>query len=244
MSVGNQQIQYEYVADGNTVIFPFSCRVIYATDISVTIDGNIIKPDTYKVDGVDQPNGGNVVFYNAPAAGCYVVISRDIDLVRNTDYQTNGDFLAKTVNRDFDRIWMALQKFGNLQTEIDTVSNNMIQGWVTVESFEKGATLNLKNQVLLWEKDGQYYHWAGKLPKVIAKNSTPQTAGGIGGGRWVLIGDASLRASLASKAGASMVRTTTGESLQQILDAWPKNNNNLFLILVKMAEGGVVKIAC
>ncbi|QHJ80146.1 MAG: hypothetical protein [Bacteriophage sp.] len=244
MSVGNQQIQYEYIADGNTVIFPFSCRVIYATDISVTIDGNIIKPDTYKVDGVDQPNGGNVVFYNAPAAGCYVVISRDIDLVRNTDYQTNGDFLAKTVNRDFDRIWMALQKFGNLQTEIDTVSNNMIQGWVTVESFEKGATLNLKNQVLLWEKDGQYYHWAGKLPKVIAKNSTPQTAGGIGGGRWVLIGDASLRASLASKAGASMVRTTTGESLQQILDAWPKNNNNLFLILVKMAEGGVVKIAC
>ena len=290
MSVGNQQIQYEYIADGNTVIFPFSCRVIYATDVSVNIDGKFISPDTYTVDGVDQPHGGNVVFYHAPAAGSHVIISRDILLARDTDYQTNGDFLAKTVNRDFDRIWMALQstfswfkraltypynspnydaenrrienlgnpvnikdattkhyvdqEFGKIQKAIDTVSDNMIQGWIIVESFEKGATLNLKNQVLLWESDKQYYHWAGRLPKTVTANSTPATAGGIGGGRWVLIGDASLRSSLASKAGASMVRTTTGESVQQILDALPNDYNKLHLIMAKMAAGEEVKIAC
>ena len=110
MSVGNQQIQYEYIADGNTVVFPFSCRVVYASDLIVMVDST--RVNNYNVDGLNQQRGGNVVFHNAPVANSRVLLVRNIPLVRETDYQTNGDFLASTVNSDFDRLWMALQSFG------------------------------------------------------------------------------------------------------------------------------------
>ena len=242
MSVSNQQIYYEYIADGYTVVFPFSCRVIYPSDITVTIDGKQVS--SYRVEGVDRPNGGNVVFSVAPVANSRVVLARDIPLIRETDYQTNGDFLAKTVNRDFDRLWMALQnafiwvrralrypkngtnydaenrrienlgypvnqkdattkyyvdqEYDKVKKAIDTVSDNMVQGFITVESFEKGATLRLNNQVLLWEKDGQYYRWTGALPKTVDINSTPHNSGGIGGGKWVLVGDSSIKTNIAN----------------------------------------------
>ncbi|MDH8107156.1 hypothetical protein QIG23_27630, partial [Klebsiella pneumoniae] len=35
---------------------------------------------------------------------------RVVPTYRLTDYQDNGDLLADTVNKDFDRIWMAIQR--------------------------------------------------------------------------------------------------------------------------------------
>lgn len=107
MSVGNQQIQYEYMADGNTVVFSFLCKVFYESDLLVLVNG--VRVTNYTVTGLDTNQGGNVIFDVAPPANSRVVILRNIPLMRITDYQTNGDFLAKTVNSDFDRIWMALQ---------------------------------------------------------------------------------------------------------------------------------------
>ena len=110
MSVSNQHVQYEYIADGNTVVFPFSCRVIYASDLIVMVNGD--RVNNYSIEGVNQQHGGNVVFHNAPGANSRVILLRSIPLARETDYQTNGDFLASTVNSDFDRLWMALQDVG------------------------------------------------------------------------------------------------------------------------------------
>lgn len=110
MSVGNQQIQYEYIADGSTVVFPFSCRVVYASDLIVMING--IKVNNYSIEGLNQQHGGNVVFHAPPKAKSRILVLRSIPLMRETDYQTNGDFLASTVNSDFDRLWMALQGVG------------------------------------------------------------------------------------------------------------------------------------
>lgn len=69
-------------------------------------------------------------------------------------------------------------------------------GYVTVDSFEDGYTLLYPNQVLRWEANGEYYRWDGGLdtfPKVVPPSSTPNTTGGIGLGKWVGVGDASLR---------------------------------------------------
>lgn len=73
-------------------------------------------------------------------------------------------------------------------------------GYITMDSFEDGATLTLPNQVLRWESNGEYYRWDGdwSQPKVVAPNSTPDSAGGIGAGAWVGVGDASLRSDLGS----------------------------------------------
>ncbi len=39
-----------------------------------------------------------------------MTIYRDMALERLIDYQQNGDFLAANVNRDFDRLWLAMQQ--------------------------------------------------------------------------------------------------------------------------------------
>ena len=90
-------------------------------------------------------------------------------------------------------------------------------GWVLRESFEDGATLTLPNDALLWESNGEYYRWAGALPKTVPANSTPESSGGIGEGAWIGIGDAALKTMLSSSAGASMIGMAAGGTLQQII---------------------------
>lgn len=91
-------------------------------------------------------------------------------------------------------------------------------GYITMDSFEDGATLTLPNQVLRYEATGEYYRWDGAFPKDVAPGSTPATTGGVGFGAWVSVGDASLRSDLNSISGASIVKTTSGESTQNVLD--------------------------
>lgn len=90
-------------------------------------------------------------------------------------------------------------------------------GWVTMDSFQDGATLTLPNQVLRDEATGEYYRWDGDFPKVVASGSSPASSGGIGAGAWVSVGDAALRLMLASSAGAGAIGTSSGNNVQQEL---------------------------
>lgn len=78
-------------------------------------------------------------------------------------------------------------------------------GYITRRSFEKGFNVTTWNEVLLWEDDGDYYRWDGTLPKNVPAGSTPETAGGIGLGAWVSVGDTSLRADLSLDTGSTLV---------------------------------------
>jgi hypothetical protein len=49
-------------------------------------------------------------FITPPANGSVVMLERVVPTYRLTDYQDNGDLLADTVNKDFDRLWMAIQR--------------------------------------------------------------------------------------------------------------------------------------
>lgn len=66
-------------------------------------------------------------------------------------------------------------------------------GYVLVDSFEKGAVITSRYQALHWLHNGEYYRWDGALPKTVPAGSMPDSAGGVGMGAWVSIGDASLR---------------------------------------------------
>ncbi|UGV23773.1 tailspike protein [Hafnia phage Pocitis76] len=78
-------------------------------------------------------------------------------------------------------------------------------GYITMDSFEDGNTLTLPNQVLRLEATGEYYRWDGAFPKVVPAASTPESTGGIGIGKWLSVGDATLRGELSSKDGYSLV---------------------------------------
>lgn len=63
-------------------------------------------------------------------------------------------------------------------------------GYITKRSFELGNTLINPNDVLLWESEGEYYRWDGELPKVVSAGSSPESAGGVGKGKFVQVGGA------------------------------------------------------
>ncbi|MDF7245185.1 hypothetical protein NFF69_14100 [Proteus mirabilis] len=99
-------------------------------------------------------------------------------------------------------------------------------GYITLDSFQKGAEITLPNQVLRDEVTGEYYRWDGALPKVVPIDSTPDSSGGIGVNAWLSIGDASLRRLLESTDGADTVGTKYGSTVQDELDAL--NNKYIF----------------
>ena len=109
MSVPNQTPYNIYTANGLTTVFAYEFYLISASDIQVTINGNEVTSG-YTVSGVGNTGGGEVTFLTAPANGSTVIFERVTPTYRLTDYQDNGDLLADTVNKDFDRLWMAIQR--------------------------------------------------------------------------------------------------------------------------------------
>lgn len=94
-------------------------------------------------------------------------------------------------------------------------------GYITIDSFEDGATLTLPNQVLRYEATGEYYRWDGEFPKTVSSGSTPETAGGVGLGAWVSVGDATLRGNLAGDNGSDYVnfkKPYSGAAKQKVSD--------------------------
>lgn len=67
--------------------------------------------------------------------------------------------------------------------EIDVIS---LSEFIIVDSFELGATVTERNQVLRHASTGFFYRWAGDLPKVVPPSSTPLTSGGLGESGWLL----------------------------------------------------------
>lgn len=98
-------------------------------------------------------------------------------------------------------------------------------GYITMDSFEDGATLTLPNQVLRYKATGEYYRWDGDFPKVVPSGSTPDSTGEVKLGAWVSVGDASLRSQLSSHYGATMVRTTSGNTVQKYLEVYLSSHN-------------------
>ncbi|WP_282081670.1 phage tail fiber protein [Klebsiella pneumoniae] len=109
MSVPNQTPYNIYTSNGLTTVFAYEFYLISASDIQVTINGSAVTSG-YTVSGVGNTGGGEVTFLTAPANGATVIFERATPTYRLTDYQDNGDLLADTVNKDFDRLWMAIQR--------------------------------------------------------------------------------------------------------------------------------------
>ncbi|HHH2569376.1 TPA: phage tail fiber protein [Klebsiella pneumoniae] len=109
MSVPSQIPYNIYTANGMTTVFTFQFYIISAGDLEVSINGSVISSG-YTISGVGNKDGGDITFLTPPANGAVVMLERVVPTYRLTDYQDNGDLLADAVNKDFDRIWMAIQR--------------------------------------------------------------------------------------------------------------------------------------
>lgn len=113
MPVSVQSPVSRATGNGVTTVFPFHFQISAQGDLVVKVDDVLQTLTThYSVAGVGLPAGGSVTFVTAPASGADVLIYRDTQLKRDTDYQENGDLLANTLDADVDRVWHKLQEFG------------------------------------------------------------------------------------------------------------------------------------
>ena len=119
MAVTEQSPTSSFTANGVTTVFAFAFLLLQESDlvVQVTDTSGVVTTKTLGVDytiaGVGVATGGTVTFTAAPASDYKVVIFRDSAIERATDYQNNGDLLAETVNKDFDRLWLVLQEIFN-----------------------------------------------------------------------------------------------------------------------------------
>ncbi|ELY7489159.1 phage tail protein [Cronobacter turicensis] len=103
-------------------------------------------------------------------------------------------------------------------------------GYVPVGTFQAGATLTLPNQIIKDETDGEYYRWDGSFDKSVPAGSTPSSTGGTGTGKWLAIGDASLRQGLASEDGTDLIskgNQTLTDYLNDLFDRLTTAENRL-----------------
>lgn len=127
--------------------------------------------------------------------------------------------------------WTYTDRFGNKHYTIAGINYLAQQvmnafGYITLTGvdFDTGATVNTPNEVLFNPGDNSYYKWTGSFAsggKVVPQESTPESTGGIGPGKWINVGDTALRSDLASNnssLGSSLIGTSFGTTVQQELD--------------------------
>lgn len=114
------------------------------------------------------------------------------------DLKFNAGKIDEVVNSDAhyytDRFGVRRFTIAGFQYTAEEAIRNY--GYITMDSFEDGATLTLPNQTLRYEANGEYYRWDGDFPKTVPAGSTPETSGGVGLGAWLSVGDATLRSEM------------------------------------------------
>ncbi|MCK6991618.1 phage tail protein [Enterobacter asburiae] len=144
--------------------------------------------------------------------------SQNLDQAANdTSNETWKDRLGKS-----RRTWQGL--------EVMVSSSAAAFGYITLVgvNFTTGATVNI-NELLLNPTDNSYYKWTGAFPtggKVVPPNSSPNTTGGQGPGKWLNVGDSSLRSDLANGGKASLVGYEDG-TVKDAIDLLNENKDAL-----------------
>ena len=94
------------VAEGVTqTSFTVSFEFFDAEDLNVYVDGTLKTLTTdYTVTGGDGNTGSVSISVTGASGGSTVVITRDIDLERTTDFPTSGPFQIAALNTELDRL--------------------------------------------------------------------------------------------------------------------------------------------
>ncbi len=94
-----------YAANGTSLTFAIPFLLLSASDLVVTLDGYVLTTGFVlaNVGGVNA----SATFSTAPIGD--LLFQSKISFQRLVDYQDNGDLLSPTLNRDFDRLWLALK---------------------------------------------------------------------------------------------------------------------------------------
>ena len=159
----------EYTANGATTVFAYTFTVLAISEIALYVDDVLISSG-FTISGVGNVGGGSITFTTAPTNLSNIKITRAMPASRATDYQNSGDFLANTVNSDFDRLWYYIQQInlglsrrpylplGHDEVTIDALSEGSLLQVVDT------TRLKMTSLATLSEND-EIYLFAGSLTK-------------------------------------------------------------------------------
>jgi chemotaxis protein histidine kinase CheA len=153
ISVGDLTPRNQYTATSGQTVFAYSFPIFVNTDLKVYNGSTLLTLTThYTVSGAATDNGGNVTLGSGATAGDIITIYRDMPVARTSDYQTNGDLRAETLNDDLDKLAMMIQ-----QIEFDLNNRVLRFGQFTtgipLSEFTESAT-DRANKVLSFSSTG------------------------------------------------------------------------------------------
>ena len=112
MTIANNYVPIRQEANGNTKSFTFDFRVLDDDYLVVyqEINGKQTVVDSSEYTVNVQEVGGTVDFNTAPAAGSYIIITRDVPLDQLTPYRTSSGFPANRVEENLDKLTAITQQ--------------------------------------------------------------------------------------------------------------------------------------
>ena len=235
--VGDLTPRNQYTSTSGQTDFTYAFPIFVDSDIKVYIGTTLQTLTTdYTVSGAGSDNGGTVTLTSGATTGDIVTIYRDMPVERTSDYQTNGDLLAGTLNDDLDKLAMMIQqveydlnnrclRFGQFTTGIPlsefTESDTDRAGKVL--GFDSLGNPNITQELGVFKGSDATTTTANYVLRDIVKDSSnsnvyictqTSTAGVLltNTSYWALLIDAETAASSASAAAASAAAALVSEN--------------------------------
>ena len=112
MTIANNYVPIKQAGNGNTKSFTFDFRLLEDDYMVVFQEINgvqtVVNSDDYTVNMEEV--GGTVNFNTAPAAGTYIIITRNVPLNQLTPYRTSSGFPADRVEENLDKLTAITQQ--------------------------------------------------------------------------------------------------------------------------------------
>src|SRR5690554_8149232 len=109
MTVSSTKFSIEHVGNGSVVSFPYDFRILDASHLKVYIDYDELTTG-FTITGVDNQNGGEVIFDTAPTVGSKILLERDVPATQQVNYQAYDAFPAETHESALDTAMTAAQQ--------------------------------------------------------------------------------------------------------------------------------------
>lgn len=112
MTIANNYVPIKQAGNGSTKSFTFDFRLLEEDYLVVFQESNntqtVVSEDDYTVNMEEV--GGTVDFKTAPAAGTYIIITRNVPLDQLTPYRTSSGFPADRVEENLDKLTAITQQ--------------------------------------------------------------------------------------------------------------------------------------
>lgn len=157
MTVASTTSKVSYAGNGSTTAFTVSFYFLDNSHLKVVLRSSTgtetVKTITtdYTVSGAGSPSGGTVTMLVAPASGQTLVITRNVPLTQDVDYQPNDPFPANTHEQALDKLTMEAQQINEaVSRSIKLSATNTM----TSTEFTVGAA-DRANKVLGFDSAGE-----------------------------------------------------------------------------------------